>query len=191
MSLGLDIGRILGQYNGATSSQYPEQVEQDFDHIAQHAPQEDMRDGLAEAFRSDQTPPFGQMIGQLFGQADTQQRTGMLNQLLGAVGPSVLASVLGGNRGMGGGMGGMGALGALAGLLNQGGGDGQRYELTPEQVQNLSPEQVQELAARAEQENPGIIEKMSGFYAQNPQLVKAHGGAALAIALGRMSQRNR
>lgn len=192
MSLGLDIGRILGQYNGATSSQYPEQVEQDFDHIAQHAPHEDMRDGLVEAFRSDQTPPFGQMVGHLFGQADTHQRTGMLNQLLGAVGPSVLASVLGGGRGMGGGMSGMGGLGALAGLLNQGGGgDGQRHELTPEQVQNLSPEQVQELAARAEQENPGIIEKMSGFYAQNPQLVKALGGAALAIALGRMSQRNR
>ncbi len=198
MSLGLDIGRILGQYNGATSSQYPEQVEQDFDHISQHAQHEDMRDGLAEAFRSDQTPPFGQMVGHLFGQADTHQRTGMLNQLLGAVGPSVLASVLGGGRGMGGGgmggMSGMGGLGALAGLLNQGGGSGgdaQRVELTPEQVQQLSPEQVQELAARAEQENPGIIEKMSGFYAQNPQLVKALGGAALAIALGKMSQRNR
>ncbi|HEV2611043.1 MAG TPA: hypothetical protein VGU61_12310 [Noviherbaspirillum sp.] len=190
MSLGFDIGRILGQYNGATSSQYPEQVEQDFDHIAQHAQHEDMRDGLAEAFRSDQTPPFGHMVGQLFGQADTHQRTGMLNQLLGAVGPSVLASVLGGGRGMGG-MSGMSGMGALAGLLNQGGGDDQRVELTPEQVQNLSPEQVQELAARAEQENPGIIEKMSGFYAQNPQLVKALGGAALAIALGRMSQRNR
>ena len=187
MSLGMDIGRILGQYNGATSSQYPEQVEQDFDHIAQHAPHDDLRHGLTEAFRSDQTPPFGQMVGHLFGQADTHQRTGMLNQLLGGVGPSVLASLLGGG---GGGMGGMGGLGALAGMLGQGGGQ-QRYELTPEQVQQLSPEQIQELASRAEQENPGIIDKMSSFYAQNPGLVKTLGGAALAIALGKMSQRNR
>jgi hypothetical protein len=32
---------------------------------------------------------------------------------------------------------------------------------------------------------------MSRFYAQNPTLVKTLGGAALAIALGKMAQRNR
>ena len=177
MSMGLDIGRILGQYTGATSAQPPEQIEQDFDQIAQNAPHEQLQHGLTEAFRSDQTPPFSQMVGQLFGQADHQQRTGMLNQLLGGVGPSVLGSLLGG-----------GALASLGGLFNQ--GDGRRAELTPEQTQQISPEQVQELASRAEQKNPGIVEKMSGFYAQNPTLVKALGGVALGIVLGKMSQRN-
>jgi hypothetical protein len=74
-------------------------------------------------------------------------------------------------------------------LLNQGGGQRQ-VKLTPEQVEQLSPEQVQEIASHAEQENPGIIDHMSRFYAQNPTLVKALGGAALAIALGKLAQRN-
>jgi hypothetical protein len=30
--------------------------------------------GVADAFRSDQTPPFAQMMGRLFGQSSPQQR---------------------------------------------------------------------------------------------------------------------
>ncbi|WP_199724708.1 hypothetical protein [Noviherbaspirillum saxi] len=175
MGLGFDIGRILEQYSGAASGRPPQQIEQDFDDIAQNSPQEDLRDGLSQAFRSDQTPPFGNMIGQMFGQADSHQRSGMLNQLLGAVGPSVLTSVLGGS--------------ALGGLLNRGGG--QQVQLTQDQIDQLSPEQVEQLATEAERENPGIVDRMSSFYAQNPTLMKALGGAALAIALGHMSQRRR
>jgi len=175
MGLGFDIGRILEQYSGAGAGRAPHEVEQDFDDIAQNSPHEDLRDGLSQAFRSDQTPPFGNMVSQLFSQADTHQRTGMLNQLLSSVGPSVLASVLGS--------------GALGGLLNRGGG--QPVQLTPDQADQLSPQQVEELATHAERENPGIVDRMSSFYAQNPTLVKALGGAALAIALGHMSQRRR
>jgi len=179
MGLGFDIGRILQQYSGGINpSQPPNRVEDDFDQIAQNSPHEQLADGLGEAFRSNQTPPFGNMVGQLFGQADTQQRTGMVNQLLGALGPSVIGSLLG--RGIGG--------GALDGLLGRVAGQ-QQVQLRPEEVEQLSPEQVQELAANAERENPGIIDHMSRFYAQNPTLVKALGGAALAIALGKMSQR--
>jgi hypothetical protein len=47
---------------------------------------------------------------------------------------------------------------------------------------------VQELAAKAEQQNPGIVDRMGDFYAEHPTLVKAIGGAALAIALGHMAQ---
>jgi hypothetical protein len=180
MALGFDIGRILEQYGGANPNQASPRVEQDFDDVARHTPHEDLTHGLSEAFRSDQTPPFGSMVGQLFGQADPQQRTGMLNQLLAGLGPSVIGSLLGG--GLGG--------GALGGLLNRAAGQ-QQVQMTPEEAEQLSPEQVQELASRAERENPGIIEHMSRFYAQNPTLVKALGGAALAIALGKMSQRNR
>jgi hypothetical protein len=167
MGMGLDIGRILGQYTGGASQQLVQRAEQDFDEIAPNTPPEDLRDGLTEAFRSDQTPPFGQMVGQLFGQADSQ---------LGALGPSVLGSLVGG-----------GALGGLSNLLNRSGG--QQLQLSPEQADQISPEQVQELANRAEQDNPGVVERMSDFYAQNPTLVKALGGAALAIALGKMAQR--
>ncbi len=180
MGLGFDIGNILQQYNNVNPQQPPGRVEQDFDDIAQNTPHEDLSHGIGAAFRSDQTPPFGSMVGQLFGQADSNQRSGMLSHLLGALGPSVLGSLAGGS--MGG--------GALGGLLNRATGQ-QSVELRPEDVDNLSPEQVQELAAHAERENPGIIDHMSQFYAQNPGMVKALGGAALAIALGQMSQRRR
>lgn len=174
MALGFDIGRILEQYTGAAPGT-PPQVEQDFDNVAQNAPHEQLSHGLSEAFRSDQTPPFAEMVGQLFSQSDAQQRTGMLNQLLSTLGPSVIGSLLGG--------------GALGGLLNRSGG--QQVQLTPEQAEQLSPEQVQEIARKAEQQNPGVVEQMSGFYAQHPNLIKALGGAALAIALGRMARSNR
>ncbi len=207
MSIGSDFGRILDQYSDASASPDQPQVEQDFDHVAQQADPEMLEQGLSHAFRSDQTPPFGNMVGQMFGQADSGQRAGMLNELIGSLGPAVIGSILGGRAGGMGGMGGMagsgggGLLGGLGGLLGGllgGGGNApgndnaaRMPQLTPQDAERLSPEEVQELATRAEQENPGIIDQMSRYYAQNPQLFKALGGAALAIALGQIAQRRR
>lgn len=204
MSIGSDFGRILDQYSDASSAASQPNIEQDFDHVAQQAEPELLEQGLSQAFRSDQTPPFGNMVGQMFGQADSGQRAGMLNQLIGALGPAVIGSILGGRSGGGmGGLGGLGgsagggALGGLGGLLGGllGGGGNEATErvpqLTPQDAERMSPEEVQELATRAEQENPGIIDQMSRYYAQNPQLFKALGGAALAIALGQIAQRRR
>ena len=207
MSLGTDFGRILDQYSDPSTQPDQPQVEQDFDHVAQNADPEMLEHGLSQTFRSDQTPPFGNMVGQMFGQADSGQRAGMLNQLIGALGPAVIGSMLGGRAGgMGGGLGGLvgggggGGLGGLGGLLGGllgGGGAGgqagtqQVPQVTPQDAERLSPEEVQELATRAEQHNPGIIDQMSRYYAQNPQLFKALGGAALAVALGQIAQRRR
>jgi hypothetical protein len=204
MSIGTDFGRILDQYSDTSAPADQPQVEQDFDHIAQHAEPEMLEQGMSHAFRSDQTPPFGNMVGQMFGQADSGQRAGMLNQLIGALGPAVIGSMLGGRGGSMGGLGGMGgggALGGLGGLLggllgggNTGGNAGAQQsmpQLSPQEVERLSPEEVQDLATRAEQHNPGIIDQMSHYYAQNPQLFKALGGAALAVALGQIAQRRR
>lgn len=178
MGLGQDIGRILQQYSGSPAQQ-GNQVEDDFDQISQNAQPEELRDGLSEAFRSNQTPPFGNMVGQLFNQAEPQQRTGMLNHMLGGIGPSLIGSLLGG--------GGSSMLGGILGRI----GSGQQVQLSEEEAGRISPEQVQELAQHAERENPGIVDHMSDFYAKNPTLVKSLGGAALAIALGKMAQRNR
>lgn len=210
MAFGSDFGRILDQYSDASVQQSPpQQVEQDFDEVSRQADPDMLEHGFNHAFRSDQTPPFGNMMGQMFGQADSGQRAGMLNQLIGALGPAVLGSMLGGRGGMGnmgglgggglGGMGGMGGggmggLGGLLGSLLGGGGMSQGAappQITPQDAEKLSPEEVQELANRAEQENPGIIDQMSRYYAQNPQLFKALGGAALAVALGQIAQRRR
>lgn len=170
--MGFDLGSLLQQYAGGANNANQAQAESDFDQVAQNAPRADVAQGVSEAFRSDQTPPFAQMVGQLFNQGDSGQRAGMLNQLLGGIGPGVLSSIAGG------------ALGSLFG----GKDNDAPTRLTPEQAAQMTPEQVQQIAAKAEQDNPGIIDRMGDFYAEHPQLVKGLGGAALAIALGRIAQ---
>ena len=51
------ISDVLQQYNGARADQAPDTVEDDFDQFTNAAPQSAVADGLAEAFRSEQTPP--------------------------------------------------------------------------------------------------------------------------------------
>ncbi len=169
-----ELGGILQQYNGAQPDQAPQNVDNDFDQLAQNAPNSAIADGLAAAFRSDQTPAFGQMVSQMFGNADGQQRAGILNTLMRALGPTLISQVL--SRG--------GGLSGLTGLL--GGG---QSEVTPEQAEQVSPEAVQELAAQAEQQDPSIIDRISGFYAEHPTLVKSLGAAALTIALAKIAER--
>jgi hypothetical protein len=176
--MAFDIGSMLQQYLGGGQSASAGQVEQHFDEVAQNAPQEDVGGGIAEALRSDQTPPFGQMVGQLFGNGDAQQRAGMLNQLVTSLGPGVLGA-------LGGALGG-GGLGGLAGML--GGGHGAANTITPEQASQIDPAQVQQIAERAEAHDPSIIDRMGNFYAAHPTLVKTLGSAALAIAMSKMAQ---
>ena len=79
--MGFDLGGILKQYLGGGSAQPVGDPADHFHEVAQNAPPQVVRDGLSQAFRSDQTPPFGQMVGDLFRQANPQQQAGMLNQL--------------------------------------------------------------------------------------------------------------
>ena len=168
------LGGILQQYNGAQPNQAPDTVDNDFDQFAQAAPQSAMADGLAAAFRSDQTPPFGNMVAQLFGQSNGHQRASILNTLIAAVGPTIISQVLS-RSGSGSG---------LAGLLS----GGQR-EITPEQAEQIPPEAVQQVAAEAEKKDPSVIDMISNVYAEQPTLIKTLGGAALTIALAKIAQR--
>jgi hypothetical protein len=162
--MSFDLGSLLQQFTGAHSN--PAQAEKDFDQIAQSSSQNQLSQGLSQAFRSEQTPPFAQMAAQLFGNSDPTQRAGMLNHVLATVGPGVLAS--------------------LGGMF--GGANAQPAQVTPEQAAQMTPEQVRQIAEQAEQHNPSIVDRMGDFYAQHPALVKGIGGAALAIALGHMAQ---
>jgi hypothetical protein len=164
---------ILQQYSGAQGAQAPDTVHDDFDQLAQQAPQSALADGLAAAFRSEQTPAFGQMVSQLFSNASGQQRAGILNTLIGALGPTIAAQLFS-----------QGGLSGLAGLL----GGGQR-EITPEQAAQVSPEAVQQIAEQAESKDPSIIDRVSNFYAEHPTLVKTIGTAALTIALAKIAER--
>ena len=169
--MGFDLGNLLQQYMAGANNN-SDRAADDFDQVASNAPRGQVAQGVSAALRSDQTPPFPQMVSQMFGQSDPNQRAGMLNQLIGGLGPGLLSSIAGG------------ALGNIFG----GGNSNTQPQVTPEQAAQMTPEQVQEIAAKAENENPGIVDRMGDFYADNPMLVKAIGGAALAIVLGQVAQ---
>ncbi|MES2742880.1 MAG: hypothetical protein V4754_18300 [Pseudomonadota bacterium] len=168
--MAFDFGNLLQQYLGGSNTDAA-QAEKDFGQVAQHAPSGAMAQGVTEALRSDQTPPFAQLVGQLFGRSDPNQRAGMLNQLLAHVSPAMLTS--------------------LAGSIGNFFSQGAQPQVTPEQAEQVTPAQVEEIAATAEQHNPGIVDRMGSFYAEHPTLVKALGGVALAIVMGKMAEANR
>ncbi len=180
---------ILQQY-----ASRPTSTETDFDEVAPQLPPDVLGDGIAQAFRSDQTPAFGNMVEQLFGGSNPSQRAGLLNQLIAALGPAVLGKLGGMLTGGGAGGGGGGLLGGLfggAGTGNNNGGaaSGSPPAITPELAEQVTPSQVREMAEQAKQADPGVMDRIGGFYAQHPELVKMLGGAALAIALGRIANR--
>src|SRR5581483_4581460 len=121
------------QYRGASAANPPQNVQQDYQQTAQNVPHSHLADALAAAFHSDQTPPFGQMLGTLFSNSNPQQRADLLNHLLGSVGPGLLAS------------GGLGSLGGLAGLVRGG-----APQVSPQQASQVSPDEVKQLADQAQ-----------------------------------------
>lgn len=167
MSL-FDLGNLLSQYTNASASNPPANVQQDFEKVGQSAPASHLADGLAQAFHSNETPSFGQMIGSLFSNSNPEQRAGILSHLLPAAG-----------TGSGSGIG-----GELASLLKGG-----ASQVTPQQASQVSPESVQQLAERAKQNNPSIVEEASSFYSQHPQVVKTLGAGALALIMSHISKR--
>ena len=162
-----DLLSVLQQYAGASPAAPPPTVQQDYAQAAQAVPPEHLAGGLSQAFRSNETPPFGQMLSTLFSHSDGTQRAGILNQLLGSVGPGMLASS---------------GLGSLAGLL--GGGK----TVTPAQAEQIPPEAVQQLAEHAEKQNPSIVDRASEFYAQHPTLVQALGVGSLTMIMSHLFQ---
>jgi len=166
--MALDLGNLLQKYLNPSAASAAD-ASTHFDQVAQHASPQVMGQGIADALRSDETPPLGQMVSDMFAKATPQQQAGMLNQILESVSPGVLASL-------------GGAAGGLA---------ASRAPMTPQQASQLSPQQVQEITNHAEQSNPDIFDKLGSFYAEHPQLVKTLGSAAITIALAKMANRMR
>jgi hypothetical protein len=183
-----ELSGLLQQYQGAQPTQAPDTIDDDFDQIALAAPQPAISDGLAAAFRSEETPDFGLMTANLFNNSDPQQRAGLLNTLIKYAGPMILSKVLGGGGGAAAsGSGGSGG-GGFSDLINIFKGGGQQ-EVTPEQAQQIPPNVVKEIAEKAGEENPSIIDRISDFYSEHPTLVKSLGAAALTIALSKIAQK--
>jgi len=177
MSLLDQLSGILQQYAGGQQQQsHPAQVDQHFEQVANVAPRQEVAQGLASAFRSNQPPPFGSMLGSLFQRSDPNQRAGILNTLLQSV------SAGGAMQSMGG----AGGLGSLLGMFGLTGG-----QVTPQQAEQVPPEAVEKIAAEAEKHDPSIVDRASQFYAEHPQAVKALGGLALAMVIGHIANNQR
>jgi hypothetical protein len=166
------IGNILKQYAGGNAD--TGNVEQHFDQVAQNVPQSTLAGGVADALRSNQTPPFAQIASQLFSNANQSQKASMLSALAASVGPAVLSKFASSNSGS-----------SLASLLQSG-----QATVSPEQAANVSPQDVQALAQHAENHDPSVIDRLSAAYAQHPTLIKSIGAAGLAFAMSKISQRN-
>jgi hypothetical protein len=172
MGLMDDLAGVLKQVAGGDAP--AAEVHAAYDKVAASVPPAALAEGIAHAFRSDQTPPFEQMVSGLFGQSSGDQKAGLLNQLLSSLGPGGVTQALGGAGGLAG----------LAGVL--GGGS-----VTPQQAQQVSPEAVQILAQHAAAKDPGIVDRAASFYAQHSTLVKAVGAGALALLMSKISAARR
>jgi len=152
-----NLSGLLHQVQSGNASE-PE-VHAAYDQVSQSVPQGELANGLAQAFRSDQTPPFEQMLTKMFENSSPDQKAGILNRLMAAAGPAAIARLLP-------------AIG--------GGGTG---PVSPQQAQDVSPEKVRTVAQEAAQKDPSIMDQAAGFYAQHPTLVKSLGVAALAMIM--------
>ncbi len=167
------IANVLQNYAPNTAGPTNQgEVEQHFNQVAQAAPPADLASSLASMFRSNQTPPFGQLVSQLFSNSNGNQRANLLNTLLAS----------------GAGAGLLGQLAKAAGVSLPSTGGAQ---ISPEDASKISPEMVQQAAAHAEQHDPSIIDRVSEIYAQHPTLIKTLGVAAMGMAMSHMANRNR
>jgi hypothetical protein len=140
----------------------------DFERVSDHATRAQVGSGLAEAFRSDKTPPMGDMVSSLFGQSDGVQRAGALNKILATLGPVVAAGL---------------ASGALSRVLKPG-----QTQVTPAQAKEISPDVLRDVVTEAQATKPELADQLGSFYAQHSGLIKTLGAGALLIALAKMKQ---
>jgi len=141
-----DVGAILQQYAEAhTSDDFPG-IEVDFEQVALAAPKTVLAEGLAEALRSERTPPFPRLVAQLFESADGYQRAALLDLIAG-----------------------------------------KGAKTSPEDAESVTPEEVERRALEAERKDPSVVERISAFCAERPDLTLALGCAALQVAMARIA----
>lgn len=157
---------VLGQSaRGAGSS--TQRADLDVENAARSSPQT-LAEGVMEAFQSGQTPPLGQLASQIFSNANPQQKSGLLNTILGALGPSALSQI--GSQ--------QGGLGGILDAFRAG-------NVPPEQAERVSPDDVGRLADEAQKQNPSVVDQVSQFLSKNPSLLKTLGTATLGVVMSR------
>jgi hypothetical protein len=163
---------ILDKYGSGNASNVPASVETDFDRLSRHAPASTVSEGLADAFRSDATPPFATMLSQLFGRSPSSQKSNVLNTLVATLGPTLVSQ-----------------------FLSRHGADRAAKEIqhgapvSPDVAEQVPTASIEAMAKEAEQKDPSIIDRISKFYAEQPAILKTLGGVALTVAMAKVAQR--
>jgi len=163
-------GVVLQQYAAETGVYPKEQVERDFVQIREALPHQDVSQGLSDAIRFGQTPPFDQVVSQLFEQGDCAQRADMLRHLLDGAGPALARS--------------------LAKIVPQPRHDGaaEATDITPELAAQLDPDLVRRLAHEAHEEDPAVVDRLSGLFAGDPALAATLGSGTLGAVMGKIAE---
>ena len=169
---------VLNQYQHRQNPP-PPHVFDDFDRVAREADPEDIGYGLEEAFNDDDTPPFEEMVGQLYDRSDDDTRAGLLNEIVNSLGGGQAVATAAGGGLLGG---------VLGDLMRRRQG---RQTLGPRDARNIPASDIQAAAREAKLQNPGVVQKISRFYARNPQMVQVLGQAALSILMSGMARRRR
>lgn len=165
------VGKLLKRQTGSGAAAAPAvDVNALFDQVTREAPSNVIAEGLASAFRSKETPGFANLLSTLFTNSTGEQKAGMLNHLIPAVGPDLISNML--------------TRTGLAGVVSAGSAN-----LTQDQALKFNPEMVKELAGQAEKANPSIIETLSNFYAQHSALLKTLGAPVLTVLLAQIARR--
>jgi hypothetical protein len=137
-----------------------------FDEVAQQASPDELGAGVAGALHSEQTPPIGEMVSQLFGHSSSTQQADVLNHILGTLGPVVAGAL---------------ASGALGRILRRG-----QTQVTPEDAAKVSPAEVTEIVNHAEKQSPGLADDLGRCYGEHFGLIKTLGSVALLAVLSQM-----
>jgi hypothetical protein len=120
---------------------------------------------LAEAFRSGKIPPFAELLSRVFGAANPLQQTRILAMLMERLSEAALAS--------------MPDADAIDGLV--GWSSGRAVLFSSRRPAEVSPDQIKRLARLAEWHDPAIVDRMSRFWAEQPNVFAALDDGTLAV----------
>lgn len=167
------IANVLRNYAQQNSAPHADAAGH-FDQVSAAVPGSVLSQGITAAFESPQTPPFHDMITQLFTNSDPTQRAAMLTTLLNAI-PAEQRGALLSALGLGG-----AAAGASAGNA--------ATTITAAQAQQVPPAAVTQAAEQAASNDPSIMGQLGSFYAQHPTLVKTLGSLAMIVAMRKIAR---
>lgn len=162
---------ILHRYTDGKKPMPPPEIEDDFGEVAHEAGQDAIQDGIAEAFRADETPTFEEMVAVLFENSAPEVRAGLLDSLLAGLPPS-------------------GHFVRDKGVLSD---IWRKYHagarVAAQRAAEVDPADVEQVARQAREQNPGVLERVSRFYARHPEVVRNLGSVAMTVVLGRIARR--